>query len=232
MYGRKTGSIRSPEHVAVTKPAVNLYVDVFDVKRRLKALGLTIDILLDAVRAGFTGRNSCSELDPPMYPGQTIWAHTVRRLRQGTAPLNWKPDNSSNYCVALSPDDLIAIAVATGDANTGRGDATPSTSSPKGPCTVDAVSANQLNLDLRLPGEEASSEPVDVSHRQTWLLLIHLDRSQVRAELSLPMGFDAQDRVTTWQERIILPSVDFDPDQIQLPTDDPGDIDIKVRRRA
>ncbi len=215
----------------MAKPAADLYVEVFDVKRRLKSLGLTVDVLLDAVRAGFTGRSTCSELDPPMYPGQTMWAHTVRRLRQCTAPIGWKPDNSSNYCVALSPEG-IAIAVATGDANTGRPHAIPSTSSPKGPCTVEAVALNQLPLDLRLPGEEEPPQPADVTQRQTWLLLIHLDHSEVRAELSLPSGLDEQDRVTGWRERIILPSVDFDPNQIQLPPDDSGDIDIDVRRRA
>lgn len=216
----------------MVKSAADLYVNVFDVNRRLESLGLTIDILLDAVRAGFTGRSNCSELDPPMYPGQTMWAHTLRRLRQGTAPIGWKPDNASNYCVSLSPDEQVAIAVATGDAYTGRPDAIPSTSSPKGPCTVEAVALNQLVLDLRLPGEDALPQPVDVCKRQTWLLLIHLDQSEVRAELSLPSSLDEQDRVTGWRERIILPSVDFDPDQIQLPTDEPGDIDIDVRRRA
>jgi hypothetical protein len=219
-----------PEPI-VAKSAVDLYVEVFDINRRLKSLGLTVDILLDAVREGFTGRSNCSELDPPMFPGQTMWAHTVRRLRQGTAPIGWKPDNANNYCVALSPDG-IAVAVATGDANTGRPDAIPSTSSPKGPCTAEAVATNQLTLDLRLPGGEVLSQTVDVLQRQTWLLLIYLDQSEVRAELSLPVSFDEQERVTGWRERIILPSVDLDPDQIELPSGDSGDIDIAVRRRA
>lgn len=215
----------------MANPAIDLHFEIFDVERRVAALGLSIDILLDAVRAGFTGRSSCSELDPPMYPGQTMWAHTVRRLRQGTAPIGWKPDNSNNYCVALSPEG-VAIAVATGDANTGRPDATPSTGSPKGPCTVEAIAVNQLALDLKLPGEEAAIELPEVIQRQIWLLLIYLDQSEVRAELSLPLRLDEQDRVTGWRERIILPSVDFDPNQIELPSDSSPDIDIAVRRRA
>lgn len=210
---------------------VDLHFDVFAIERRLAAVGLTVDVLLDAVRAGYFARSACSELDPPMYPGQTMWAHTVRRLRQGTAPLGWKPDSASNYCVALSPQG-IAIAVATGDSNTGRIDATPSTSSPKGPCTLEAVAANQLVLDLGPPNGESLAQTPDVPERQTWLLLIHLDQSEVRSELSLPLSLDDQDRVIGWRERIILPSIDFDPDQIELPTDDTPDIDIAVRRRA
>ena len=45
--------------------ARSLYVDVFDVERRLKFLGLTQAVLLDAVRAGFLARSQCTELDPP-----------------------------------------------------------------------------------------------------------------------------------------------------------------------
>lgn len=217
----------------MAEPATDLYFEIFDVERRLGELGLTAGVLLDAVRAGFIGRSNCSELDPPMYPGQTMWAHTVRCLRQGTAPLLWIPDNSNNYCVALSPEGGIAIAVSTGDANTGCRDAVPSTNSPKGPCTAEAVATNQMALDLRLPGEdEKKPELPAAQQRQTWLLLIHMDKSEVRAELSLPVSLDEQEKVSSWRERIILPSVDFDPNQIELPTDDSDDIDIDVRRRA
>ena len=212
--------------------AADLYVEVFEVERRVSQLGLTIDVLLDAIRAGFLGRSTCTELDPPTYPGQTMWAHTVRRLRQRTAPIGWKPDNAGNYCVALSADETIAIAVATGDGNTGRPDADPSTNSPKGPRTADAVATNQLLLDLRFPGEDSSNSVTEDAQRETWLLLVHLDRSEVRAELSLPSGLDEQERVTGWSERIILPSIDFDPERVDVPLDNGPDIDIEVRRRA
>lgn len=214
--------------------ARSLYVDVFDVEQRLTSLGLNQSVLLDAVRAGFLARSQCTELDPPMYPGQTMWAVTLRRLRQGTALLGWTPSNDRQYSVALSPDEATAITVATGDINTGRPGSDPSTMSPKGPRTVEAVAANQLCLDLRLPGvNDPSPAPADNPKlRETWLLLIHLDRGEVRAELSLPSSLDADDRVTGWRERILLPAIDFDPDQIELPVDDSPDINIDVRRRA
>jgi hypothetical protein len=209
-----------------------LYTDVFEVEQRLKALGLRTDTLLDAVRAGLDGRLGCTELDPPMYPGQTMWAHTLRRLRQRTALHNWKPNNDGNYSVALSPDELIAIAVSTGDANTGRPNATPGTMSRKGPRTAEVVAANQLLLDLRIPGEATSFDSGVQLQRETWLLLIHMDDDEVRAELSLPLTIDEYDFVTGWRERIILPSIDFDRTQIEIPSDNSPDIDIDVRRRG
>jgi hypothetical protein len=208
-----------------------LYTEVFDVERRLRSLGLTTEILLDSVRAGLQGRLSCTELDPPMFPGQTMWAHTLRRLRQRTTLHNWTPNDDGNYSVALSPDGLIAIAVSTGNENTGRPSAMPTTMSPKGPRTADVVAANQLVLDLRIPGDIT---PVTKStqQRETWLLLIHMDDSEVRAELSFPLTINEYDFVTGWRERIILPSVDFNPAEIDLPVDDSPDIDIAVRRRG
>ena len=105
--------------------------------------------------------------------------------------------------------------------------------SPKGPRTVEAVAANQLCLDLRMPADEPSPIQDSDSHlRETWLLLIHLDNAEVRSELSLPSSLDADDRVTGWRERILLPAIDFNPDQIDRPVDDNPDIDIDVRRRA
>lgn len=215
--------------------APRLYTEVFEVENRLKALGLNHGILLDSVRAGFLARSLCTELDPPMYPGQTMWAHTLRRLRQRTVLLGWKPNDDGNYSVALAPDGMSAIAVATGDANTGRTDATPLTASAKGPRTAEAIADNyQLSLDLVFHDElrnvlNIKSQP---GKRETWLLLVHLDQSEVRAELSLPASLDGQDRVAGWLERIILPSIDFDPEQIELPDSDVTDIDIAVRRRV
>jgi hypothetical protein len=103
--------------------------------------------------------------------------------------------------------------------------------SPKGPRTADVVAANQLVLDLRIPGDIT---PVTKStqQRETWLLLIHMDDSEVRAELSFPLTINEYDFVTGWRERIILPSVDFNPAEIDLPVDDSPDIDIAVRRRG
>ena len=212
--------------------AADLFVDVFAVEHRLKALGLTTEILLDAVRAGLDGRIGCTELDPPMFPGQTMWAHTLRRLRQRTALHRWTPNNDGNYCVALSPDESVAVAVSTGNENTGRSNATPTTKSRKGPRTAEVVAANQLLLDLRIPGEDPFSVDSNLGQRETWMLLIHMDREEVRSELSLPLDIDQFDFVTGWRERIILPTIDFNPEQVVLPVDDSPDIDIEVRRRG
>lgn len=211
---------------------IKVHHQIFDVHSRLRRLGLEVSDLLDAVRAAHQGRAACTELDPPMYPALSLWAHGVRRLRQRVLPLNWSMSNEGGYCTVVSPDAAYAIAVASGDANTGKPYASPTTLCAKGPRTQEAISANQLSLDLRVP--EADEVEVADEQCETWLLMIHVDSdaAEVRSELSLPSGQDDTGRVTTWAERIILPSVDFLTDPFDTLVDDLPDIDIDVRRRA
>jgi hypothetical protein len=212
--------------------SIKVYADVFDVQTRLQQLGLKISDLLDAVRAAYQGRVACTELDPPLYIALSLWGHGVRRLRQRLVPRKWSISNEGGYCTVVSPDAALAIAVASGDANTGRPYASPTTLSAKGARTEEAISANQLSLDIRLPDEDE----VEVADEQceTWYLLIYvdLDAAEVRAELSLPSGQDEQGRIINWVERIILPSTEVQADSADLPIDDLPDIDIEIKRRA
>lgn len=214
------------------EPSLKVHNEVFDVHSRLQQLGLKVPDLLDAVRAAQHGRAACTELDPPIYSALSLWAHGVRRLRQRLLPLKWSMSNEGGYCTVVSPDAAHAIAVASGDVNTGKAYASPTTLSAKGPRTQDAISANQLSLDLRLP--DASEVDVAEEQCETWLLLIYVDSDvgEIRSELALPSGQDDMGRVTTWAERIILPSVDFQTDPFDSSIDDLPDINIDIKRRA
>ncbi len=231
MYGIKTGSKGALRRVTV-RTSIKIHSDLFDVQARLQTLGLKVSDLLDSARGAFHGREMCTELDPPMYAALSLWAHGVRRLRQRLLPLSWSFSNEGGYSTAVSPDGRYAIAVASGDVNTGNVHASPTTLSAKGPRTEEAISANQLSLDLRPSGEDEAA--VGANQCETWLLLIQVDneKSEIRAELSLPSGQDDQGRVTTWAERIIFGSIDFDKTLPGEPGDDLPDIDIEIKRRA
>lgn len=212
-----------------------VHTDPVAVRRRLHRLGLAPDVLLNAVRAAYAAWSNCTDLDPAMYPGQTMWATAVRHLRIGLLP-TWQLCEAGNFSLTLSPDKQVAIGVATGDDGTGVADRVPVTKSRKGPRTMEAVAANnaQLGLDLAFADGWAPplSDPDELGAYVTWLLLIYRDHSEVRCELSLPLGFDEYDRVSAWTERIILSSIDTTPlreldlEERQLP------IDVPVQRRA
>jgi hypothetical protein len=172
-----------------------------------------------------------------MYAGLTQWAETTHRLRERQIPQGWAPSDDSNYSLIVSPNSRIAIAVASGDENTGLIDGCPSTSSPKGPLTVSAVAAHQLALALPIPPEMReilAAFEVD-PNRETWLLLTHWSERdgsvEVRAELSLPLDIAENQKVIGWRERIILPPTDLGPVEIE-PSPRTPDIDIDVRKRA
>lgn len=169
---------------------------------RLSELGLERDDLVGALRLGLAAASSCTKHDPQNAAGFMQWSRTVRGLRDTLVPRGWRAVSSRNYPTVVSPDGAIAIAVAAGDHNTGIAGAIPSTRSPKGPATKDAVSLNQMSFG------EVDQSFVDVAPvpRATWLLLHYHDSvaNEIRFELSVPGGFDEDGVVTSWFERSIL----------------------------
>lgn len=212
-----------------------IHSDHFAVARRLRELGLTLDVLLNAVTAAYQAWSNCTDLDPKMYPGLTVWAVAIRHLRMGLLP-KWEAKDDGNFSITVSPDGQTAITVATGDDGTGIPDRIPTTQSSKGPRTMEAVAANnkQMGLDLVFPDGWIPPlyDPAKFGDCATWLLLIHRDDTAVRAELSHPLGFDDNKRVSGWKERILLPSVDVAPlEELDLEEREQA-LDVPVRRKV
>jgi len=214
---------------------VVLRVEPWDVQARLAQLGLEEEPLRDVVRRGYLAFITCTANHPPLIPGIWAWGETVRALREYVLPIGWRRSDENQYSVVIDPKGRIAIAVATGDEGTGRRDLLPSTKAPKGPSTIGAVNANQLQLSLfseppSIPAPVDSAD--DNDERVTWLLLIHRVSAEVRCELSLPFSMGADGRIDGWQERIILGSVPLDGDLVEIVPPPQPDITIDVKRRA
>jgi hypothetical protein len=214
-----------------------IHADASDVRRRLAQMGLEDGPIAEVVRRGYVAFASCTSNDPPLYPGFTAWAQMVRGLREYLLPKQWQRSDESNYSLVINPAGTIAIAVATGDDATGRADATPTTKSTRGPCTIEAVTINQSQLELpfdfpALPAPMRPADPAD--KRLTWILLVHRAVTEIRCELSLPLSMGDDSRIESWRERIILASIPIDPDLIEVtpPLPDLPDITVDVKRRA
>jgi hypothetical protein len=209
-----------------------------DVQGRLGQMGLDEKALADVVRRGYIAFISCTANDPPLYPGFTAWAQMVRGLREYLLPKQWERSDENNYSLVINPIGTIAIAVATGDAATGRRDATPTTKSTRGTCTLEAVTVNQaqLNLPFEFPPLPVSMRLADANDKRlTWILLVHRDTHEVRCELSLPLSMGNDNRIDSWQERIILDSIPIDPELLELtvpPMPPSPDVTVDVKRRA
>lgn len=212
-----------------------LYTDYDATQNKLLSMGLTEDILLNVVRSGVLARRDCTPNHPPIYAGISAWANAVRTLREQLLPKDWTRTDEGNYSLVVHPSGNIAIALATGDENTGNSAATPMTKSPKGPSTRSAIAVNLSQMSLFQEDEDLSSD-FDSSNpesRLTWLLLMARVGNKVKSELSLPISCDG--KVNAWQERIILSDIDLDPNTDIFATPivpQMPDIEIDIRRKS
>src|SRR5216683_3152470 len=181
-----------------------------DVAIRLKELGLTPDILREAVSRGQAARETCTPNDPPAMVGIFGWGRTVRALRELLLSEGWDRSEDDNLSTVVNESKDIAIAVALGDALTGTSPPqTPKTKYPRGIATAAAIERNVSQLEL-FPPDQSIPRPYPAK-RITWLLLVCPTENEVRCELSLPASVGEDDRVEAWMERIVLEPIGLDP---------------------
>ena len=208
----------------------SVYFEPNDVKDRLAEMGLSEDPLLHAVRRWYLSWVSFTVNHPPFGIGIAAWMEAVAALREKLLPIGWTRSDDKNYALVIHPDELLAINVATGDAGTGIPNANVSNKAPKGISTTDAISVNQIQLELELPVPDIPQCGEDGP--LTWFLLLHRAATELRCELSLPSQISSDGRITRWQERIILPSIPLDGAEIEIVTPEGADFDIDVKRKV
>lgn len=213
---------------------VMIRTEVVDVEGRLAELGLSEEILHTAITQGLLARSETTPNHPPLHAGFVTWSNTVRALREELIPHQWDRNNESNYSRVFNPSHTLAIAVATGDENTGNRNESPMTKSPKGAATTHAVEANAAQFSFEGDGfDKIDFTNEDGSDIKTWLLMFSILKNEVRCELSLPIACNG--KVDGWKERIILRSIPLDPSTIDIPISplpEMPDIEVAISRRA
>lgn len=193
------------------------------------------DDLREAIKEAQAERDRAT-LHHPLGAGGTFAYHeAVRALRDRLTPKGWCVENLSNYALTINKELGIAIAVASGDKNTGIEDSIPGTKTPKGGMTKLVLQRNQLSFSFfddsgTFPADESSSTPY-----KNWLLLYYSCRDEVRVELSLPLYMDHNGYICKWDSRYILTPISFGPESFppkpDYDQDDALDIEINVRRK-
>ncbi|MEU7313591.1 hypothetical protein [Streptomyces sp. NPDC007083] len=212
-----------------------VHVEDSRARNRLAELGLSIEEIEDALRRAEAERNFCTPFDPLSLPGNIFWGRTVRFLRETYVPKGWRSASPSNVSLLISPSGDFAVTASSGSKETGFAALTPSTRYAKGSAVIRRV---ETNRQLMLPGYEVDAEPEDREVGDgipTWFLLYqHVNTesgTRLHAELSLPNNAGSLGKIDSWQERIILPRIDFEG-FTPFPNDDDGedDIDIPIER--
>lgn len=200
-------------------PAVILPADA---SKAVEELGLSGEILREALLAGETGAGNTSRFHPVGAAGSIRWIDTVGQLRQQLCNEHgWKIADPKNSPRIVNPDKTMAVMVMAGDANTGNpGAVHPGTARKRGPATDDAVNANQLAL-FDFPHDSVPPVTADIP---TWVLLYFRsdDPSEIRAELSFPTVM-VNGEISWWRKRIVLESI---PIEAMIQPQDAGGEDV------
>jgi hypothetical protein len=192
----------------------------------LEALGLSVEVLHRAVRAGIEARATRTGLAPRNAAGTDLYSYTVEELRLLLVPSGWTADFAGGQERTVSPDGLTSIIFSTGVGPVGDPDpdAKPRTAYAKGPLMADAVTENHGYVQLGL----FDAPPAPGSHPLCWVLLVKVEPGQAKVELSIPDGM-RDGVVDSWAERIPLPPLPLgDPVD---PGDGAVDLDVPVDAR-
>jgi hypothetical protein len=205
-----------------------VYVDPYEVDARLDQLGLRRAAMELAVEQGELQRRLCTPLDFSATPGYVAWGRTLRAVREETIPLGWHPGDLLQIPVTYNPDESIAVAVSSGDENTGvLTDRDPATKTVKGQATIHAVEANKIPF-----GRNPYDDEEDMIGVELWYLLYCSDEHGLRAELSSPRTMDTAGRIAGWSERILLGTIGGDDAQAAPLTDISPVLDVPVLRKS
>jgi len=215
--------------------ATKVFSEPFDSKNRLAELGLDEESLIQCAIRGQSAWADCTPNHPTIYRGLCPWAETICGLREYLLPKGWRRSDEGNLPVTTNKQNSISIIVSTGNEDTGRKDANPSTKSTKGPRTAEAISGNlehTLFGDIRKVANKTDG-------KATYILLFHRDDelNEIRCELSRPLRINEQDeRIDEWTERIILRNTPFGSGGRILTVDGNGpqtpNIEVEIKRRS
>jgi hypothetical protein len=150
-------------------------------------------------------------------------------------PQGWHVNNANGFEGTVSPGGDVKVVVESGDDATGRQLQVPSARNPKGMMTRTAIQNNQQAEFSDIVKDFPSLKKMPVRPGRTWLLLYYYDApaQQIRLELSLPTHLTRGGRISSWQERVILKSMEIGT-AVTVVTEESstGDIDVAVERRA
>ncbi|MGW2092070.1 hypothetical protein [Promicromonospora sukumoe] len=193
--------------------------------RRLAELGIARHRLEAALDAGDSAARQADKFSPVTAAGTYRWMSTVQMLRMGLATDGWLVSDDRNSPRIVNESGSVAVVAVRGTAGTGLLEGEPRTANPRGKATSRAVEIN-VQLEFAITALLADMAAEKNAGVKTWFLLYYRTESgELRAELSLPVEISEKGVVSTWIERIILPTRDFGAESV-MPLDAGGNDDV------
>ncbi|MFC5820667.1 hypothetical protein [Nonomuraea harbinensis] len=201
---------------------------------RLAQMGLNVEDVHAALKAGQGEAASWSEAAPRVMPGMARWGRINEHLRIRTGRKGWTYENPGGLPLTISPTGEIGIVATTGDVQTGSSTGpAPTTKYAKGATYQKVVEDNeQLPLFFVEPEVGAKLHDAADAPRATWILLYSVTSRGIAVELSLPGKITEQGYVSWWRERILIPAFIFEDVSLGHEQREDGQgFDVAVERR-
>lgn len=211
-----------------------IMIDADDAADYLERMNISLPDLQESLERGEIAAGNTDENHPKTAAGFYRWSETNASIRRShTSSGQWSRSNPSGRPLIESKEANYALIACGGDAATGT-EAISNVARKKGPATEAAHrgQAPQMQLSLFVELPQASGQDVgipDANQPPTgeWLLLYYRDKEDLRAEVSLPAGFN-DGFVTGWVVRVILPTTEM-KDRATIPTDiGGGDVEFSI----
>ena len=213
--------------------ATAIFIKPDEKRQRLNELGLNEEVLRGAVLQGHLNRMGLSAQHPKIYLSLNMWGEIVAALRSGLRPLGWVAMEENNFPQTVHEKLNLSIVVQSGTKETGIFPGKdPTCRSKKGWNTEESVKANfQLSL-FEIPNVQIKKQGSKKTI-QTWILLHYRDVNlqEIRLELSRPLLME-DGKFKKFAERIILNSIPFGDESVEINAPSGPDIEVDIRRKA
>lgn len=196
-----------------------------DVATALSEMGLTQEMLSEAIRRGERWRNATTPHHPKTAAGWYAWAETTTALRDLLIPTGGQATFVDGFERCICPTGSDEIAVMAGDRFTADPLQSPQPKYMKPRVIAQgAIERSQIQLF------KTEDIPAPPGRRRLWFLLVRRDGDNALAELSRPGGITDSGRINVWARRIILAPVPVGATPIAGERDETAPVEIDVVR--
>lgn len=181
--------------------------------RSIAIIAAQAERIRDAIRSA--AKVASAKIKDPMRPdwGRSFYLNDeiVTHLRYALHEAGWRPRDEHRFATTVDPTGTVAILVKGGSRETGdpNPNARPSLRCGVGFATHVATHQNAEQLHLPFESAVPQHSTVDAAVERTWVLLILLDETEVRFEISLPDSIAEGQVEVDWLYRGFQDRVDF-----------------------
>lgn len=186
----------------------------FEAIQKIIDMGLSYDILCQTFIDAIEQKRNLPPYAMSMRKNLTILFSAVETFRAQLLCNGWTYKEEKNFNFTISPNERIAVHIASGNEFVGRENSCKT--QKKGKVSQTIIEMNKfVQLNLSIPNFYKFQIQNNRKNSLTWFLLFHRKGNRVQIELSLPRFYDTKaQKVIAWYERILLPDIIIPDDNI------------------